>query len=76
MAKQKRQGAAASAIWGGRFEQGPSEIMERINASIGFDKRLYAQDIAASKAHCEMLVRQEIIGAADGKAIKIGRAHV
>ncbi len=69
MADQKRQGAAASAIWGGRFEQGPSEIMERINASIGFDKRLYAQDIAASKAHCEMLVRQNIIGEQDGKSI-------
>lgn len=59
----------ASSIWGGRFEGGPSEVMERINASIGFDKRMYAQDIAASKAHCQMLIQQEIITAEDGEAI-------
>ncbi len=50
--------------------------MERINASIGFDRRLYAQDIAASKAHCQMLVRQNIIPAADGEAILAGLDHV
>ncbi|MDP6925787.1 MAG: argininosuccinate lyase, partial [Rhodospirillales bacterium] len=47
-----------SSIWGGRFGGGPSEVMERINASIDFDKRMYAQDIVASTAHCEMLVAQ------------------
>jgi len=46
--------------------------MERINASIGFDRRLYAQDIAASKAHAAMLVRQGIIGQEDGRAIADG----
>ena len=51
----------ANVMWGGRFAAGPAEIMQRINASIGFDRRLYAQDIAASKAHCEMLVRQGIV---------------
>ncbi len=61
-----------NAMWGGRFAQGPAEIMQRINASIDFDKRLYAQDIRASKAHCEMLVKQKIISEADGRAILSG----
>ena len=63
---------SANKMWGGRYATGPSDIMERINASIGFDQRLYAQDIAASKAHCAMLVDQEIIGAEDGAAIQDG----
>jgi argininosuccinate lyase len=58
-----------SQIWGGRFAEGPSRVMEEINASIDFDKRLYAQDIAGSKAHCAMLSRQGIISKADGDAI-------
>jgi argininosuccinate lyase len=63
---------ATSAIWGGRFGHGPSVIMERINASIDFDRRLYAQDIAGSKAHAQMLVRRRIITQADGAAIVSG----
>jgi len=59
-------------MWGGRYAAGPSEVMERINASIGFDWRLYAQDIAASKAHCAMLVEQGIVAAEDGAAIRDG----
>ena len=59
----------ANAMWGGRFAAGPAEVMERINASIGFDRRLYAQDIAGSKAHCAMLVQQRIITPEDGAAI-------
>src|SRR5579862_9946356 len=43
--------AAASAIWGGRFDTGPDAIMQRINASIDIDCRLYAQDLAGSRAH-------------------------
>ncbi|MBT7771784.1 MAG: hypothetical protein HN705_17435, partial [Rhodospirillales bacterium] len=39
----------SSAMWGGRFDAGPAAVMEEINASIDFDKRLYAQDIAGSK---------------------------
>ncbi len=66
----------ANRLWGGRFARGPAAIMERINASIDFDRRLYAQDIAASKAHCQMLVRQNIIPAADGDAILAGLDHV
>jgi argininosuccinate lyase len=61
-----------NAMWGGRFAGGPAEIMQRINVSIGFDKRLYAEDIAGSKAHCAMLVRQKIISAEDGAAILEG----
>jgi argininosuccinate lyase len=63
-------------MWGGRYKLGPSEIMEKINASIGFDKRLYAQDIAGSLAHADMLVAQGILTAADGRAIKRGLAQV
>lgn len=59
-------------MWGGRFAQGPSAIMAEINASIDFDRRLYAQDIAASKAHAAMLAKQGIITKADVKAIHTG----
>ncbi len=64
--------SAANSLWGGRFDGGPAEIMARINASISFDQRLYAQDIAGSKAHCEMLMAQGIISAGDGKQIVSG----
>ena len=59
-------------MWGGRFAAGPAAIMEEINASIGFDRKLYAQDIRGSQAHCRMLVAQGILGAADGDAILAG----
>ncbi len=68
----KKPTSAASAIWGGRFVAGPSGLMEKINASIDFDKRLYAQDIAGSKAHCAMLVAQGILSGEDGAAIGRG----
>ena len=45
-------------IWGGRFEHNPSGILEKINSSIQFDKRLYKHDILASIAHTEMLKKQ------------------
>jgi argininosuccinate lyase len=64
--------ATANSLWGGRFAGGPAEIMRRINASIDFDKRLYAEDIAGSKAHCAMLVAQEILSPEDGAAIGAG----
>ena len=47
--------ATANTMWGGRFEGGPDAIMQAINASIGFDRRLAAQDIAGSRAHAAML---------------------
>lgn len=67
--QSKDTGSDASAMWGGRFSGGPSEIMEEINASIGFDKRFYAQDIRASKAHAEMLGEQKILTQQDVKSI-------
>lgn len=63
---------AANALWGGRFAAGPADIMSRINASIKFDQRLFAQDIAGSRAHCEMLVAQGIVSAEDGAQICSG----
>jgi len=75
MAQDKKKGSGntdASAIWGGRFAAGPAQIMEEINASIGFDQRLYAQDIAASKAHAAMLAAQGIISEDDLAAITGG----
>jgi len=63
-------------LWGGRFVAGPSAVMARINPSIGFDRRLWAEDIEGSKAHCAMLVAQGIIPASDGKAILEGLDRV
>ncbi len=62
----------SNSMWGGRFSQGPAAIMEEINASIDFDKKLYRQDIAGSKAHAMMLARQGIIGADDAEKILAG----
>ncbi len=59
-------------MWGGRFATGPGAIMEEINASIDFDKALYRQDIAASKAHADMLAKQGIITADDAHKIVKG----
>lgn len=64
--------ASGNKIWGGRFAAGPDAIMEEINASIDFDKILYKQDIAGSKAHAAMLAKQAIISQEDGKAIDQG----
>jgi len=64
--------AAANAMWGGRFASGPDAIMQAINASIGFDRRLYAQDIAGSRAHAAMLAAQGIIKPSDAEAIREG----
>jgi len=61
--------AKSSTIWGGRFEDKPSDIMEQINASIGVDRRLWRQDIAGSIAHAEMLGRQEIITDDEAKTL-------
>jgi len=72
MSDTTKKDTSSSTIWGGRFDGGPSEIMERINASIDFDQRMYAQDIAVSKAHAAMLVEQNIISAEDGARISDG----
>ncbi|ACV75994.1 argininosuccinate lyase [Zymomonas mobilis subsp. mobilis NCIMB 11163] len=62
----------SNAMWGGRFSEGPTAIMREINASIPFDKRLWQQDIAGSKAHLKMLVSRNIITAEDGQKILEG----
>src|SRR6476661_10631931 len=67
---------SAQRTWGGRFETKPAELMQRINASIRFDKRLWRVDIAASKAHAAMLRDQGIIGEADAAAILEGLDQV
>jgi len=65
-----------NTMWGGRFATGPAAIMEEINASIDFDRRLYAQDIKASQAHAKMLGRQGIISPGDVEAIVTGLATI
>jgi argininosuccinate lyase len=72
MTENKNSSQQASMIWGGRFAAGPSEIMAKINVSIDFDKRLYAQDIQGSKAHAAMLAAQGIITGTDERAIQDG----
>jgi argininosuccinate lyase len=62
----------SNKMWGGRFASSPDAIMEEINASIDFDRHLYRQDIAASKAHAEMLAKQGIIAADDADKIAHG----
>lgn len=64
--------AGANQMWGGRFSAGPAEIMEQINASIDFDRRLFAQDIAGSKAHAAMLATQGVLSEADVAEITRG----
>ena len=63
-------------MWGGRFASGPATIMEEINASIDFDRRLWQEDIAGSAAHCKMLAAQGIISKADGEAILQGLEQI
>jgi len=63
---------STNKVWGGRFESGPSDIMKEITPSIDFDKRLWRQDIAGSKAHARMLAAQKIITEADRDAILSG----
>jgi argininosuccinate lyase len=62
----------ANKMWGGRFGQKPDPLMEEINASIDVDRKLYRQDIAASKAHAAMLAKSGIITAQDAKQIAHG----
>ena len=66
----------SNAMWGGRFSAGPDAIMEAINASIGFDKRLSDQDIRGSIAHAAMLAKQGILTGVDAAAITDGLGRV
>src|SRR3984957_8018045 len=65
-------GKMSNKMWGGRFTERPDAIMEEINVSIDVDRHLYAQDIAASKAHAAMLAAQGIITKNDAKNIASG----
>ena len=67
---------APNRMWGGRFEASPDEVMEAINASIDFDRRLYAEDIAGSIAHVTMLAKQGIVSQEDADAIGDGLRRV
>ena len=71
-AKKPPKGADKNALWGGRFTSGPGALMEQMNASIDFDKALYAQDIAGSRAHCTMLAKAGILTQDDRNAILKG----
>ena len=66
----------SNKMWGGRFATGPAEIMEEINASIDFDRKLAMQDIAGSQAHVAMLAAQGVVSPADALAIASGLAQV
>jgi argininosuccinate lyase len=66
----------SNRMWGGRFSAGPDAIMEEINASIGFDHRLYRQDIAGSIAHAEMLAATGILSEPDRDAIVEGLRQI
>jgi argininosuccinate lyase len=66
----------SNRMWGGRFSAGPDAIMEEINASIGFDHRLYRQDIAGSIAHAEMLAATGILSENDRDAIVEGLRQI
>jgi argininosuccinate lyase len=68
--------AAANSMWGGRFSAAPAELMTRINASIDVDKRMYREDITASRAHARMLVKVGILTAEEGAKIDSGLEQV
>jgi argininosuccinate lyase len=67
---------ATNAQWGGRFSAAPADIMQRINASIGFDRKLSRQDIRGSRAHAAMLAHGGIFSVADQQAIDAGLAGI
>jgi argininosuccinate lyase len=74
--KGNRGMSGSNRMWGGRFAEGPSAIMREINASIPFDKALWRQDVAASKAHAAMLGSCGVISPDDAKAIERGLDQV
>ncbi|MCA3362144.1 MAG: argininosuccinate lyase [Roseomonas sp.] len=68
--------SSANQQWGGRFAEGPSAIMAAINASIGFDRKMWRQDIQGSLAHAAMLSHVGIISAEDEAAIRDGLGKI
>src|SRR5690606_2362512 len=73
---KERDISGSNQMWGGRFAEGPAAIMREINASIPFDKALWRQDIAASRAHAAMLGACGVISSEDAEAIDRGLAQV
>ncbi len=63
-------------MWGGRFAEGPAAVMREINASIPFDKRMWKEDVAGSRAHVAMLGAQGIVAPADAATIGAGLEQV
>ena len=63
-------------MWGGRFAEGPAAVMRVINASLPFDKRMWREDVAGSRAHVAMLGRQGIVSPEDAAAIGDGLERV
>jgi argininosuccinate lyase len=76
MGEDKSEAPGNNAMWGGRFAEGPAAVMREINASIPFDKRLWAQDIAGSRAHVAMLGATGILAAADVAIIDAGLSQI
>jgi argininosuccinate lyase len=74
--QSRKEQLGAVGLWGGHFAHGPAPLMEQINASIGFDKRLYAHDIAGSRAHAAMLAEVGILSAAERDAILAGLERI
>ncbi|HTU52691.1 MAG TPA: argininosuccinate lyase [Acetobacteraceae bacterium] len=72
MPARKPDSVPANLQWGGRFAAGPAAVMAEINASIGFDWRLWRQDIEGSLAHAAMLTHVGVLSEADGAAIREG----
>ena len=73
---QAPRNTAANQQWGGRFAGGPSAIMQEINASIGFDRKMWRQDIRGSLAHAAMLAQQGIIAIEDASQIEAGLKQI
>ena len=67
---------AGQAMWGGRFSDKPAELMQAINVSIGFDRRLALQDLAGSRAHAAMLRKVGVISSEDEAAIQRGLEQI
>ena len=65
-------GGAGQSMWGGRFDAKPADVMQAINVSIGFDRRLWRQDLAGSQAHAAMLHTVGVLSTADHAAIQDG----
>lgn len=63
------EGIADNKVWGGRFKEKTDKIVDSFNASISYDRRLYSQDIAGSRAHCRMMAKQKIISEKEASKI-------